>query len=98
MLVFASTGTSGSPLGLENSVTAGIISAKNRRLQVAKRLYEEIFQTDAAINPGNSGGPLINLNGEVIGLNAFIIQSSQCLGFAIGIDALKSQLEQYAFK
>jgi len=88
----------GSPLGLENSVTAGIISAKNRRLQVAKRLYEEIFQTDAAINPGNSGGPLINLNGEVIGLNAFIIQSSQCLGFAIGIDALKLQLDQYVFK
>ncbi|GED57331.1 trypsin-like peptidase domain-containing protein [Brevibacillus formosus] len=90
--------TDGSPLGLENSVTAGIISAKNRRLQVAKRMYEEIFQTDAAINPGNSGGPLINLNGEVVGLNAFIIQSSQCLGFAIGIDALKMQLEQYVFK
>lgn len=88
----------GSPLGLENSVTAGIISAKNRRLQVAKRMYEEIFQTDAAINPGNSGGPLINLNGEVVGLNAFIIQSSQCLGFAIGIDALKMQLDQYVFK
>src|SRR5690606_36560847 len=69
----------GSPLGLENSVTAGIISAKNRRLQVGKRLYEEILQTDAAINPGNSGGPLINLHGEVIGVNAFIIQSSQSL-------------------
>lgn len=95
---FASMRACGSPLGLENSVTAGIISAKNRRLQVAKRMYEEIFQTDAAINPGNSGGPLINLNGEVIGLNAFIIQSSQCLGFAIGIDALKQQLEQYVFK
>ncbi|MFY0542672.1 S1C family serine protease [Brevibacillus sp. H7] len=88
----------GSPLGLENSVTAGIISAKNRRLQVARRTYEEIFQTDAAINPGNSGGPLINLNGEVVGLNAFIIQSSQCLGFAIGIDALKQQLEKFVFK
>lgn len=95
---FACMATGGSPLGLENSVTAGIISAKNRRLQVAKRMYEEIFQTDAAINPGNSGGPLINLNGEVVGLNAFIIQSSQCLGFAIGIDALKMQLEQYVFK
>jgi serine protease Do len=59
---------------------------------VAKRLYEEIFQTDAAINPGNSGGPLINLHGEVVGLNAFIIQSSQCLGFAIGINSLKPHL------
>ncbi|CAM5784925.1 serine protease [Brevibacillus borstelensis] len=95
--MFAPTGTDGSPLGLENSVTAGIISAKNRRLHVAKRMYDEIFQTDAAINPGNSGGPLINLNGEVVGLNAFIIQSSQCLGFAIGIDALKQQLDQFVF-
>ncbi|CAJ1001705.1 hypothetical protein BSPP4475_05100 [Brevibacillus aydinogluensis] len=60
-------------------------------------MYEDIFQTDAAINPGNSGGPLINLNGEVIGLNAFIIQSSQCLGFAIGIDALKERLAQFVF-
>lgn len=97
LVLFFSTWACGSPLGLENSVTAGIISAKNRRLQVAKRMYEEIFQTDAAINPGNSGGPLINLNGEVVGLNAFIIQSSQCLGFAIGIDALKQQLEQFIF-
>ena len=85
----------GAPLGLENSVTAGIISAKNRRLHVAKRIYEEVLQTDAAINPGNSGGPLINLHGEVIGMNAFIIQSSQCLGFAIGIDALKPYLRDF---
>ncbi|WP_134685947.1 S1C family serine protease [Brevibacillus migulae] len=77
-----------------SSVTAGIISAKNRSLQVSRRVYEEIFQTDAAINPGNSGGPLINLHGEVIGVNAFIIQSSQCLGFAIGINALKPYLEE----
>ncbi|GAA4717166.1 S1C family serine protease [Brevibacillus fulvus] len=90
-------GRNGSPLGLENSVTAGIISAKNRRLTVAKRVYEEIFQTDAAINPGNSGGPLINLHGQVIGLNAFIIQSSQCLGFSIGIDTLKQQLSTLYF-
>ncbi|MBO8165193.1 MAG: trypsin-like peptidase domain-containing protein [Brevibacillus sp.] len=85
----------GAPLGLENSVTAGIISAKNRRLNVAKRVYEEVLQTDAAINPGNSGGPLINLHGEVIGMNAFIIQSSQCLGFAIGIDSLKGHLRDF---
>ncbi|MGC5328423.1 S1C family serine protease [Brevibacillus sp. SYSU BS000544] len=84
----------GAPLGLENSVTAGIISAKNRRLQVSQRYYEEIFQTDAAINPGNSGGPLINLHGEVIGLNAFIIQSSQSLGFAIGINSLKPHIQK----
>ncbi|WP_019122076.1 S1C family serine protease [Brevibacillus massiliensis] len=73
----------------------GIISAKNRRLQVSRRAYEEILQTDAAINPGNSGGPLINLYGEVIGVNAFIIQSSQSLGFAIGIDSLKPHLHKF---
>ncbi|MFM1654352.1 S1C family serine protease [Brevibacillus sp. B_LB10_24] len=73
----------------------GIISAKNRRLQVSRRAYEEILQTDAAINPGNSGGPLINLYGEVIGVNAFIIQSSQSLGFAIGIDSLKPYLHKF---
>ncbi|MGD8192315.1 S1C family serine protease [Brevibacillus ginsengisoli] len=84
----------GAPLGLENSVTCGIISAKNRRLQVSHRYYEEIFQTDAAINPGNSGGPLINLRGEVVGMNAFIIQSSQSLGFAIGINSLKPHLQK----
>jgi len=83
----------GAPLGLENTVTVGIISAKNRRLQISRRSYEEIFQTDAAINPGNSGGPLINLHGQVIGLNAFIIQSSQNLGFAIGIDTIKPQIK-----
>ncbi len=87
----------GAPLGLENSVTAGIISAKNRRLQVARRVYDEVLQTDAAINPGNSGGPLINLHGEVIGVNAFIIQSSQCLGFAIGIDSLKPYLRPFLY-
>ncbi|RNB87533.1 trypsin [Brevibacillus fluminis] len=76
------------------SVTTGIISAKNRRVQVAKRVYEEILQTDAAINPGNSGGPLINLHGEVVGLNAFIIQASQSLGFSIGVNSLKPYLEE----
>lgn len=85
----------GAPLGLENSVTVGVVSAKNRRLHVAKRIYEEVLQTDAAINPGNSGGPLINLHGEVVGMNAFIIQSSQSLGFAIGIDALKPYLRDF---
>ena len=60
----------GSPFGLEMSVTAGIISAKGRDTNFEKR--EDFIQTDAAINPGNSGGPLLNLNGEVIGVNAAI--------------------------
>ena len=78
----------GNPLGLDNTVTTGIISA-TRRLssQVGvgdKRI--EFIQTDAAINPGNSGGPLLNSNGQVIGMNTAIIQNAQGIGFAIPIN------------
>lgn len=79
----------GNPLGLENTVTTGVISAKNRPVQISGKIYEDIIQTDAAINPGNSGGPLINMNGEAIGMNAFIIRDNHGLGFAIGIDSIK---------
>jgi serine protease Do len=85
----------GNPLGLENTVTTGIISAKNRPVQIAGRKYEDIIQTDAAINPGNSGGPLINMNGEAIGMNAFIIRDNHGLGFAIGIDSIKPLIKKY---
>ncbi|MBN6188215.1 trypsin-like peptidase domain-containing protein [Aneurinibacillus sp. BA2021] len=85
----------GNPLGLENTVTTGIISAKNRPVQIAGRKYEDIIQTDAAINPGNSGGPLINMNGEAIGMNAFIIRDNHGLGFAIGIDSIKPFIRKY---
>jgi len=71
----------GNPLGLQESVTKGIISGKGR-----KRTSEdanEFFQTDAPINPGNSGGPLVDLNGRIVGLNNFIIQNTNGLGFAI---------------
>ena len=60
----------GAPFGLTGSVTAGIISAKGRNLNL--NAYDDFLQTDAAINPGNSGGPLVNLQGEVIGINAAI--------------------------
>ena len=78
----------GNPLGLDNTVTTGIISA-TRRLssQVGvsdKRI--EFIQTDAAINPGNSGGPLLNSEGQVIGMNTAIIQNAQGIGFAIPIN------------
>lgn len=74
----------GSPFGLEQTVTAGIISAKGRQMDIAD--YEDFIQTDAAINPGNSGGPLVNLRGEVIGINTAIASRTggyMGLGFAI---------------
>jgi Do/DeqQ family serine protease len=83
----------GSPLGLEQTVTVGIISAKNRTFDnpsVKERPLRDMIQTDAVINPGNSGGPLLNLRGEVIGINTMIVSGtgfSIGLGFAIPIDA-----------
>ncbi|MBE3596766.1 MAG: trypsin-like peptidase domain-containing protein [Hydrogenibacillus sp.] len=85
----------GNPLGLENTVTVGVISAKNRALKTAQHLYEDVIQTDAAINPGNSGGPLFNLYGEVIGMNAAIVRDSQSIGFAIAIDGIKPRIAAY---
>jgi serine protease Do len=75
----------GSPFGLEETVTAGIVSAKGRSI-VPGRQFESFIQTDAAINPGNSGGPLVNMNGEVIGINTAIYTSGggyQGVGFAM---------------
>lgn len=74
----------GSPFGLEQTVTAGIVSAKGR--VIGSGPYDNFIQTDASINPGNSGGPLINMQGEVIGINTAIIASGQGIGFAIPIN------------
>ena len=71
----------GNPYGLEHTVTAGIISAKYRNLRVGP--FDNFLQTDASINPGNSGGPLLNLKGEVIGINSLINAAGQNLGFAV---------------
>ncbi|MCS1350063.1 S1C family serine protease [Mechercharimyces sp. CAU 1602] len=79
----------GNPLGLDHTVTLGVVSGKDRPLKVANRFYSNVIQTDAAINPGNSGGPLINIKGEVIGINTLIIYPSQSIGFAIPIDEVK---------
>ncbi|MHC2067983.1 S1C family serine protease [Bremerella sp. T1] len=90
----------GSPFGLSQTVTYGIISAVGRRnLQLGRQglKLQNFFQTDAAINPGNSGGPLINLRGEVIGLNTAIASNSggnDGIGFAIPIHAALSVAEQ----
>jgi len=77
----------GSPFGLEQTVTAGIVSAKGR--VIGSGPYDNFIQTDASINPGNSGGPLIDLQGEVIGINTAIIASGQGIGFAIPINMAK---------
>jgi serine protease Do len=69
---------------LEQTVTAGIVSAKGR--VIGSGPYDDFIQTDASINPGNSGGPLVNLNGEVVGINTAIIAHGQGIGFAIPID------------
>jgi serine protease Do len=74
----------GNPWGLEHTVTAGIVSSKGRQLGIPGMPYQDFIQTDAAINPGNSGGPLVNMKGEVVGINS-IIYSPQGSGGNIGI-------------
>ena len=81
----------GSPFGLDHTVTVGVISAKGRS-GLGTGTYEDFIQTDASINPGNSGGPLINIDGEVIGINAMIIQPGTGIGFAIPINMAKQIL------
>jgi len=80
----------GNPLGLEHTVTQGIISAKGRKLMGG---VESFLQTDAAINRGNSGGPLLNLKGEVVGINTAIRPDGQNIGFAVPIDMVKRVLK-----
>ena len=75
----------GSPFGLEKTMTVGIISATGRR-GLGKGTYGDFIQTDASINPGNSGGPLLNINGEVVGINSMISAQGQGIGFAIPIN------------
>jgi serine protease Do len=77
----------GNAFGYENTITLGIVSALHRDVEVNDtQSYKNLIQTDAAINPGNSGGPLINVNGEIIGINVAIRAGAQKIGFAIPID------------
>src|SRR5262249_43077930 len=87
----------GSPLGYESTLTVGVISAKGRELNGMGRgaSYVDLIQTDASINPGNSGGPLVNIDGEVIGVNVAIAapfggQGNIGIGFAIPVNAAKN--------
>lgn len=86
----------GNPLGLnfQRTVTSGIISAVNRTLEVSEGTFmEDLLQTDASINPGNSGGPLVNINGNVIGVNSAKITSAEGIGFSVPTNIIKPILK-----
>ncbi|GAB4269872.1 MAG: trypsin-like peptidase domain-containing protein [Deferrisomatales bacterium] len=77
----------GNPFGLSHTVTTGVVSALNRTIRGANdRVYTDFIQTDASINPGNSGGPLLNILGQLVGINSAIYQSAEGIGFAIPVD------------
>src|SRR5881409_3269575 len=78
----------GNPFGLDQTVTVGVVSATGRA-DVGIATYENFIQTDASINPGNSGGPLVNLRGEIIGINTAIVATGQGIGFAIPANMVK---------
>jgi serine protease Do len=79
----------GNAFGYEHTVTRGIISALHRNVDVSPtQRYEDLIQTDASINPGNSGGPLLNINGEMIGINVAVRAGAQGIGFAIPVDSV----------
>jgi len=82
----------GNPFGLDHTVTAGIVSATGR--DIGQGPYDDFIQTDAAINPGNSGGPLLNLAGEVVGINTAINPQANTIGFAVPINMAKEILPQ----
>ncbi|WP_178020804.1 S1C family serine protease [uncultured Paenibacillus sp.] len=90
----------GNPQGFDHTVTAGVLSAKERDITIAgengekDRQYEHLLQTDASINPGNSGGPLLNLNGEVIGINVAVSSDAQGIGFAIPTSTISEVLDK----
>src|SRR5882672_5683093 len=87
----------GNPFGLDQTVTVGVISATGRS-DVGIATYENFIQTDASINPGNSGGPLVNLKGQVIGINTAIVAAGQGIGFAIPINMVKRVVDQLVDK
>lgn len=84
----------GNPYGLDQTVTVGVVSAKGRPVRLNDRVYRNLIQTDAAINPGNSGGPLLNIRGEVVGINTAVNAQAQGIGFAIPINTVHENLEE----
>jgi serine protease Do len=86
----------GNPFGLSQTVTSGIVSAKERVIGAGP--YDDFIQTDASINPGNSGGPLFNMRGEVVGINTAIIPQGQGIGFAIPVNTAIPLIPQLVSK
>jgi serine protease Do len=84
----------GNPFGLASTVTTGVISALDRSIRADQKSYYGFIQTDASINPGNSGGPLLNAEGQLIGVNTAIYQGAQGIGFAVPIDVAKRVVAQ----
>jgi len=83
----------GNPFGLSHTVTTGVISATKRSLQSGERTFTDFIQTDASINPGNSGGPLLNILGQLIGINTAIYGNAQGIGFAIPVDRARRSMD-----
>jgi serine protease Do len=88
----------GNPFGFSNTVTTGVLSAVDRSLRSEEKTYHGFLQTDASINPGNSGGPLLNAEGELIGINTAIYQGAEGIGFAIPIDVAKRIVHELVTK
>lgn len=90
----------GNPQGFDHTVTAGVLSARGRSIDINEedgsgtRNYKNLLQTDASINPGNSGGPLLNMNGQVIGMNVAVSADAQGIGFAIAVNTIKEVVDK----
>lgn len=85
----------GNPYGYENSVSTGIVSAVDRELKLPNgETFDDLLQTDASINPGNSGGPLLNINGDLLGMNAAIRTNAQGIGFAIPTEKIRAIIQR----
>ncbi|MCS6912911.1 MAG: trypsin-like peptidase domain-containing protein [Myxococcales bacterium] len=80
----------GNPFGLSHTVTTGVVSALHRVVRTRQRTYEDFIQTDAPINPGNSGGPLLNIKGELVGINTAVHSGGPGIGFAIPVDRART--------
>ncbi len=86
----------GNPFGLQNSVSAGIVSGTKRNFGLSGgHVFQDLIQTDAPINPGNSGGALLNLDGELVGINLAVVANAQNIGFAVSSEKIRAMLAEY---